>query len=116
MATKLPGKFNIPQKVIRELKYAHQLHLRELAYRIKEQKDVIQEKDFVIKILLSKKATPPELRKTKQIVKKWGQNHLFWLDLIKKDAKWAKEGGSPSWHKRWIKVYQDILDYLSSQN
>ncbi len=113
MKTILLEKSGVPKKLIRELKYAHRLHLRELSYRIKEQKDVIQEKDFVIKTLLSKKATSQQLKKTVQIIKKWRQNHLFWLDLIKQNKKWAKKGGPSSWHERWIKVYQDILDYLT---
>jgi len=111
MKTTLLKELDIP-KAIRELKYARQLHLGELSYRIKEQKDAIQEKDFVIKTLVTKKPAPSDIKRTIKILKKWQRNHLFWIDLVRQNKRWARKGGSLSWHKRWIKVYQDVLDYL----
>lgn len=98
--------------LIKELKYARKLHLDELAFRIKEQKEAIKEKNFIIKLLKSEKSTTQNIKKAKKILKEWQKLHFFWINLVKKNRKWAKEGGSVSWHKKWIKLYQNILNYL----
>lgn len=100
--------------LIDQIKYAKKLHMTELAYRIKEQKDTLKEKNFVLKIIsLKRKPNKAEIEKVKKLVIKWRKTHYFWIDLVKKNKKWAKEGGGLAWQKKWIKIYDDILDYLA---
>lgn len=64
-------------QLIKELKYARKLHLAELSYRIKEQEKAIKEKDFVIKFLSSKEKKLNDIKKIKEILKKWQEGHYF---------------------------------------
>lgn len=97
---------------IKEIKYARHLHFAELKYRIKEQKITIKEKNIVIAVLEGKSK---KIKEAMKILRKWQEVHCFWIDLVRKNKKWAEEGGSVSWHKRWIQVYQKILDYLNEK-
>jgi len=103
------SRVQIPLKLINNIIYARKLHLAELKYRINEQKTAIKEKNLVIKTLRGKSN---QIEKVKKILKKWQKTHYFWIDLIGKNKKWAKEGGSIAWHKKWIKIYQEILNLL----
>lgn len=105
----------ILNNLIKELKYARKLHLAELAYRIKEQKTTIKEKKFVIKVLTQAKRNVKDIEKVKKIIQKWQKVHRLWISLVMKNRKWAKKGGSVTWHKRWIGLYQEILDYLREE-
>ena len=102
--------------LIKELKSAQKIHLDELKFRIQEQKEVIKEKEIVIKLLTKKKLrklSTGEFKKAKEILKRWQKVHRLWINLIKKDRRWTKKGGSISWHQKWVKLYQEIINYLS---
>jgi len=102
-----------PNNLIKELRYARKLHSDELSFRIKEQKIAIKEKDFIIKVLTNTKRSVNDIKRAEEILTQWQKEHYFWISLVKKNRKWAKEGGSVSWHKRWIGFYQKTLDYLN---
>ncbi|MDP3794657.1 MAG: hypothetical protein Q8R13_01885, partial [bacterium] len=87
-------------------------HLEELRYRIKEQRRIIKEKDFVVSILAKESPRIQEVKKVRNIVTVWLKNHIYWLDLLKQNKKWSQQGGSATWHRRWIKTYAEILSNL----
>lgn len=97
-----------------EIKYAIKLHLDDFKFRTKEHQKTLKEKNYILKLLFVQKIKKGEYKKAEKILKKWQDNHFFWINLVKENKLWQKEGGSISWHKRWIKTYQKIMDYLSS--
>jgi len=104
--------------LIKEMKYARKLHVDEMKYRLNEQRAIIKDKDFIIKLLgdlkksESKKITKKRKEKAIEILKKWQDVHYLWIDLVKGNKKWAKDAGGIGWHRRWIKTYQKFLDII----
>jgi len=97
---------------IKGLKYAKKLHLAEIKYLLNEHNSTIKEKDYIIDCLKAvsnnKKIHPVKIKKIKNILNKWKERHLLWIDLVKKNKEWSKKGGGITWHKKWLKTYEKI--------
>ena len=112
------------QNLIKELRYAQKIHLERAVdltlpknERIRE-KRINRQKEMVIQILQGKIFVE---EKYIRIVKRWRNIHLNWIEYInyhKNPSKKIQEdinkrGGSIHWNKRWIRVYNRVLDCLN---
>lgn len=83
---------------------------------------VAHQKGIIIQVL---KGEIPAEETHIRIVKRWRKIHLKWIEYIKYcqskklSKKKAKEfekdlkNGTIHWDKRWIRVYDGVLDYLN---
>lgn len=115
--------------LIKELQYAQEIHIERAAdldlpkNERKKEKRIGYQKKLIIQAL---KKEIPVKENYIRIVKRWRNIHLNWIKYIeyyqgkklnKKKAKEIKEdikkrGGTIHWNKRWIRVYNGVLDYL----
>ena len=117
------------KKVISEVEYARQLHIKhsvDFNLSKKERnhhKKVVQQKIEIIKAL---KKEIPTTEEHIELVIKWRSIHWAWIEYFahyaqkklskKKDQEIVqdeKENGSVNWHFRWIKTYWWVLYYLN---
>jgi len=114
--------------LIKELKHAQTIHRKRAYSKTLPQNRrvnlrVAKQKEIIIQVLQGKILIQPTHI---NIVKRWRNIHQKWIDYLKyykdnpgemsKEDKESikEEGDTIHWHKRWVKTYNKILNYLLS--
>lgn len=95
--------------LIKELQYAKELHRKAM----EQDKGILKQKDFVIAVLKKKNPSKKDLEIATGYIKFWKETHENWIELIKLNKKWIKYGGTITWQKKWMRIYDKILFNLN---
>ena len=116
---------SIKQNLIKELKYAQSIHKKvvvlALSKKDKQRNNrIVGQKQMVIDSIEGKgKPSQTIIR----ILKRWINSHkkaidyIIWYKNYEPDQykEEIAKYGSVSWQKRWIKVYQNVIDLLENK-